>query len=402
MSGLDEDRERRRLAWSATQAHILTGGGRLSRYYTRERFRVDELPHYYLLRDGAIHDVISAWLHDEQRMKKTSVQTKHVLNGAWRRTEFRGGDYVDTDTDVFNVQAGHLFVDLRFPADRASFGTHAKRLEDLSARELRILARQHCFAGYGIFTRQDTSGRKEAMNVCTRHHAIDWNYHPQFPRQLPNKWRFVLGPDHGVQETQSANDVCGVPGATFLSFEEYSVINDFLGRPLYFESWSRYPRDSNGARVLALRRIRRTQGGSDAAAYLCISGVHFAYAIDERSYSRLAVKGAVAGGCANLVDAAYRDDDIQLMRDLLRIEGSYGRVDKDWTILKSTYPWREGEKLLCRDRDQIALVMGDLSTPPTNQPCLVWNDVKWAVLENTFPEAELVTLFAMFTNQARL
>ena len=48
--------------------------------------------------------------------------------------------------------------------------------------ELRYLARQHCFSGYSLPSKE---GR---FQYFTRHHIIDWNFHPSFPRPRPNKW----------------------------------------------------------------------------------------------------------------------------------------------------------------------------------------------------------------------
>jgi len=58
-----------------------------------------------------------------------------------------------------------------------------------------------------------------------------------------------------------------------------------------------------------------------------------------------------AGGCANLVDAAYEREDRAKMIHMLDLEGSYGEVydssgRASWKIKKSTLPWKEGKQLI--------------------------------------------------------
>ena len=129
----------------------------------------------------------------------------------------------------------------------------AAGLHELSTDELRALSRQHAFAGYsrpeyltggvgtggqgeggsGVCGGTD-DGRESAAEgggrvvadplVICRHHAIDWNYHPNFPRSRPNKWRVEMGPQGE-------------------SFKEWGWALDEHGQSIYFERWQRLPND---------------------------------------------------------------------------------------------------------------------------------------------------------------
>lgn len=68
------------------------------------------------------------------------------------------------DTAAYNLQASAIFIDMRFPTARPDFLKFKASLCDLSDRELRIISRQHCFAGYTL---------PEEHHVFTRHHIID-------------------------------------------------------------------------------------------------------------------------------------------------------------------------------------------------------------------------------------
>ena len=73
-------------------------------------------------------------------------------------------------------------------------------MHDLSIDELRVLSRQHTFAGYSRPEEEGKLGNgmgggeviADPLVICRRH-AIDWNYHPDFPRSRPNKWRVEYG-----------------------------------------------------------------------------------------------------------------------------------------------------------------------------------------------------------------
>ena len=171
--------EQRHLRWTSKQGHILTGGGTAETFYTPERgfsFESSELPHHYLIRKKS-HETFKEWI--------SSKSACSLVAGAWNRALFVGGWQNSTDAEerVYNVQTHNLFVDLRIPRSREVLLDCEKlsSLEDLNAKELRIYARQHIFAGFTVFQK---AGKKP---VCTRHHCIDWNF-VGFPRSRPNKW----------------------------------------------------------------------------------------------------------------------------------------------------------------------------------------------------------------------
>jgi hypothetical protein len=57
--------------------------------------------------------------------------------------------------------------------------------------------------------------------VLTRHHFIDWNYHPYHPRSRPNKW--------WVQVQGNGKDSSGYAE----SFKEFSTVRDQNDVPVY-------------------------------------------------------------------------------------------------------------------------------------------------------------------------
>jgi hypothetical protein len=77
-------------------------------------------------------------------------------------------------------------------------------LSGLTLDELRALSRQHCFAGYSLVAPGQGPGEGQLeyihhkLPVCSRHHAIDWNYHPDFLRSRPNKWLYDASHPEGT------------------------------------------------------------------------------------------------------------------------------------------------------------------------------------------------------------
>mmetsp|Transcript_26581 Transcript_26581/g.64204 ORF Transcript_26581/g.64204 Transcript_26581/m.64204 type:complete len:309 (-) Transcript_26581:26-952(-) len=244
------------------------------------------------------------------------------LCGVWERPLFMGGfrEHTDADTEVYNVQTPSLFVDLRFPRTRDVLVTQlpatATCVGDLTTEQLRLLARQHCFAGYSL---PDWSS---GSLVVSRHHIVDWNYSAQFPRSRPNQWRVQFNEDRS-------------------SFKEWSVAVDAFGQAVYMERWQRRPEGDPG-RYLALYRAK------GSPALLVLVGDRFAFA-EDRSGSPI-VDGARAGGCAALADVAAGSGDRGALEQLVGIAGSTGLVDArngrpPWTIDRSTHPWLEGTQL---------------------------------------------------------
>jgi hypothetical protein len=305
------------LGWSARQGRILSGGGRAEGLYTEERgfpFSLRQLPHHHLLH-GTTHHKFRDWL-------KTG-RTCDSLVGVWSRPLFTGGWEHSTDADerVFNVQTRALFVDLRVPTSRPSFDGAAS-VDALGADSLRLLARQHVFCGY---TLPDTPVPHLPM-VCTRHHAIDWNF-VGTKRALPNKWRVELGPA-----------AAGAGSDAAAQWKEWAFALDDDQQSYYMERWARVDGDGLGAGpTLALRSC----GGRDA--FILLVGDHFAFA---RARVGCALVPPKAASLVELVDTAVACGDLAEARAWLGLAGGHGRVADGWTIDLSTHPWLEGTQLL--------------------------------------------------------
>lgn len=207
-AGMDTDRL---LEWGSTQSHILTGGGIIETYSQPGKdFTEEDLPHF-LLKKRIIRQTMRKWL-DEGRKSKSII-------GAWNRPIFVGGWMESSvqDTEAFNLQTPSVFIDMRIPTARPTSRLRVKHsLQSCSDEELRILSRQHCFAGYSL-----SSLDERGNEVFTRHHFLDWNYHPSYPRSRPNRWWVQK------KETKTHSD------APTESFKEFSVIRDSNDVPVY-------------------------------------------------------------------------------------------------------------------------------------------------------------------------
>lgn len=252
------------LGWGTEQSHILTGGGLLQHHSTLGADFTDGcLPHHHLSR-GSSREAFRAWLEADLRST--------LIVGAWSRPLFAGGWSESTaeDTEAFNLQTPSVFVDIRVPIRRPTtrFREVYRNHSELSDEDLRILARQHCFAGYSL-PDPAPAVNNEAQRF-TRHHVIDWNYLPSRPRTHPNRWFVQLKPDG-------------------TSFKEFSTVRDAQGVPVYMERWARREPQQDQTRFLALRRA--AAGGAmsrdrDRDSVLVVVGRHFALAVD-RDYSSL-------------------------------------------------------------------------------------------------------------------
>eukprot|EP00931_Biecheleriopsis_adriatica_P011441 TRINITY_DN112531_c0_g1_i1.p1 TRINITY_DN112531_c0_g1~~TRINITY_DN112531_c0_g1_i1.p1 ORF type:complete len:391 (-),score=62.25 TRINITY_DN112531_c0_g1_i1:43-1107(-) len=343
------------LSWSTRQGHILTGGGLLEQCF--RDFAQEDLPHHHLQRC----DTWSAF---------ASFKPSPLICGAWRRPLFMGGwmESTEEDTECWNIQTTTLFVDVRFPKGLArqrlcSLARTAGKLEGLDDRALRLLARQHAFGGYSVVKFQETL---EAP-VATRHHCIDWNFHPSFPRPRPNQWRVQMSEDNQ-------------------SFKEFGVAKDSHGQAVYMERWQRLAGGSGA--TLALRRSEAGREG-----ILVVVGDHFAFIADRRkaALAPWPLPEAVAtagGGCAKLVDAALAAGQRDLAEQLLSIEGSCGSVSSGWIIHRSTLPWREGVRLRVggSSRRQHLRVEGE----------------DWAIFECTMTAEKLSEVIALAAEQSKL
>ncbi|KAG8468064.1 hypothetical protein KFE25_007116 [Diacronema lutheri] len=333
------------LGWSAKQARILTGGGRAEQLYSAERgfpFAPDELPHHHML-NGTTHALFREWL--------ASGRTCERFVGVWSRPLFTNGWEESTDVDeaAFNVQTRGAFIDLRVPTARPSLGS-AGSLDALAAEELRLLARQHVFCGYTL----PVSAAPGAPLVCTRHHAIDWNF-VGVPRARPNKWRVEMPPP-GLRLGPSTAQ--GASGAAAAAWKEWSFALDDAGQSYYMERWARVDGDGDGAGpTLALRSC------SQPDEFIVLVGDHFAFARARAGCPLL--PPARADGAApppaslvEMVDGAVARGDLATARSWLGLAGGHGRVSAGWRIDLCTHPWLEGTQLLRSDMVAGAIVDG--------------------------------------------
>ena len=364
--------------WSSSQGHILTGGGELLECTTAEDYDESELPHYHL-RNRSTRKYFSEWLSLGARSS--------LICGCWSRPVFAGGWQRDTDreTEAFNLQTPSFFIDMRFPVDRPTKRLCSRgQLSDCNSEDLKLLSRQHCFAGYSLPSVGKSGGLDADKPHFTRHHFIDWNYHPSFPRPRPNKWWVLMSPDKN-------------------HFKEYSFARDKRNVPVYFEQWTRRPDDNQGAKFLAARRetecplVAAAQGRvPERDALLVIVGNHFALAID-RAQPPPAFAGLVGPAGSPLVDQSLEQGNLKDCAAYLDLEGSYGLVRQHtnaedgkgapaFIIAKSTHPWREGRLLGIAG----ARVLVDAwSGIPYG---LDWNGAIWTLHENSFSLPELYEL----------
>lgn len=203
-------RDKELLSWGTTQSHILTGAGIIeANSKPGKDFQPEELPHN-LLYKKIVKQTFQKWL-------KSDLRSLSIV-GAWDRPLFSGGwmESTASDTESYNLQTPSIFIDMRIPKLRPTAQFRARgSLESCTNYELKLLARQHCFSGYSLPS-TDNSGNK----VFTRHHIIDWNFHPNYPRSRPNKW--------WVQTKSLSNN----SNATE-SFKEFSVVRDPNNVPVY-------------------------------------------------------------------------------------------------------------------------------------------------------------------------
>lgn len=398
------------LNWSLIQGHILTGNGKLSSVTSQGvDFEESDLPHY-LLTNRKTKSTFKKWLEDNAK--------SYAIVGCWNRPLFSGGWMESTfaDTAAYNLQTPSIFVDLRFPTTRPTESLNKRQLclGDCSDLELRILARQHCFAGYSLPETFDD----HSPLTFTRHHAIDWNYHPRFPRNRPNRWWIELSTDEK-------------------SFKEYSFARDSNNVPVYFERWARVDGDSQGEKYMALRKktpcpFKMIAEGKQPQrdSILVVVGNYFAIVTDrQQPVPMLEEYSGSMGGMAALVDFALTSSSTVPERQLtlrkqaeqlLDITGSFGRIfhnnsfgdgKAQWNIEKSTMPWLEGRPLFPRnsihlrwntDIDITTTSGSNNNTLDIPLHSIMCNDEEWEVLECSFTTHEIKKMFALCSITSRL
>jgi len=224
---------------------------------------------------------------------------------------------------------------------------------------VRLLARQHAFGGFGRFSIESLADRKAGADgapgaggggsstlVCTRHHAIDWNF-VGWGRPRPNKWRVVPAP---------ADDGAGADDEVVDSWYELSYAADGFGRPYYYERWARLP-GGMASPSLALRSrsvgcggAHGMSGGGGAEdgilardALVMVVGDHFGYVIDRPvGHEQLSPLGKTLQA---VVDEAVWRGDRSLAESCLLLEAGHGRVSAGWQVDASLQPWRIGQTL---------------------------------------------------------
>jgi hypothetical protein len=369
------------LDWSKKQGYILTGGGILTKQMVPGRdFEEEDLPHHHLKNNNS-HDVFQRWIKEDRRCNR--------IVGLWSRPLFAGGwaESTDVDTCAFNMQTPSVFIDLRFPVARPAYFRNKSSFSDFTIDELKLLARQHCFSGYSL---------PEPSNVFTRHHIIDWNYHPSYPRPRPNRWRVELKEDA-------------------MSFKEHSVALDDFGVPVYFERWARISGDSKGHKYFAARRTRAmTPSSYDdyRDGVLILMGSHFTLAVDRRSpFPSFEGCPECSGGPA-LVDYAASIGDRESIEAYLDLQGSYGHINTgntplsgggpnteilEWKIEKSTHPWLEGQSPLTLEGE--ARFIFSRSHGMRRPLTMSWAGYEWEVLECSYTPRELSAIFNISTGE---
>jgi len=297
------------LQWGSTQGHILTGGGILeAQSIPGVHFQEEHLAHYWL-KKRVTKQILRQWL--DRNFRSMSIV------GAWDRPLFSGGWVESTkhDTESFNLQTPSIFIDMRIPKLRPT--AHIRTRENLTScsdDELRVLARQHCFSGYS-FPEPDKSIEKSGALVFTRHHIIDWNYHPAFPRSRPNRW-WVQTKD--VENGKEGTD----------SFKEFSTVRDKFNNPVS-AGHAGSPRLNSRAsnKVRTCPAILRAQGlPPQKDSVLVMVGQHWLLAID-RDYSAVEEHAAQVERCKASLGSSFVAPKAQgggplFVDNLLSSEGS--------------------------------------------------------------------------------
>jgi hypothetical protein len=410
--------------WQEKQGAILTGNNALVSYSLLHRdFQLHDLPHY-LLSKKLTRKVFKAWLKANRR--------SNVIIGCWSRPVFAGGflESTEHDTAAFNLQSPSIFIDMRFPHSRALTLKTKTSFRDCSLDELFNLSQQHCFGGYSL-----PELPLSASQLFTRHHIIDWNYHPAFPRSRPNRWFIQYYQD----AKQEGND----------SFKEYCAVRDQDGVPLYYERWARiHPTDFQKEKYLVLRKTlpcplslrkanRAPQEHEIRDGLLIVTGNHFAF-IQDRDYNSISShlenekvlllsKGRGGGGSfvhfLTSFSQLTEDERRKMIEDYLDLEGIYGQLIGSneghctWNIYRSTFPWNEDKQLFgsCDDLlpafengeflqlkwDYRSTALGLTEDNPNNRRSRRCRG-SWEVLECSFTTSEICRLFRTNYNHSKL
>eukprot|EP00522_Entomoneis_paludosa_P007033 CAMPEP_0172445870 /NCGR_PEP_ID=MMETSP1065-20121228/5648_1 /TAXON_ID=265537 /ORGANISM="Amphiprora paludosa, Strain CCMP125" /LENGTH=575 /DNA_ID=CAMNT_0013196883 /DNA_START=384 /DNA_END=2111 /DNA_ORIENTATION=- len=376
------------LGWSDKQRRILTANGKAAEYYTAERgfpFSENELPHYWLSRgDKALWETFSKWKQESHKGPSSSVsghQTPQVV-GAWKRPLFYGGwEHSSNETEhVFNVQTNTLFVDLRLPVTRltkARAAAVSSPLEKLTTgHELRVFARQHCFAGFSYTQSADAAvGVSKTTSsgfdqVCARHHWIDWNY-VGAPRNRPNKWWIELQPNSNSKtecETQEMPQ----------QWKEWAFATDECGQQYYCERWERLSSLNASSSPLHQRAVLalHSPGG-----IIVVAHNHFNFCLGQSVGDHLPSTDKTS--LTEIVDDFVAQGEFDKARQWLgRIRGGHGTVSSGWEIDAAIEFWMEGQPFWSRETVELKCSRHQKEEKSWWESCTVtWNEQQWQLFE---------------------
>ena len=224
--------------------------------------------------------------------------TLYSLPGLWKRRRICWPDgREDVSTQVHWLQVGRHYADLRIPTPRPSFAC-ARSLPDCTPDQLRWLARQQGFAG----TMEQTP--------LGWHWVRELDYQPFTGRRDIGRLRYadpdsLLMIEDGVEES-------------------------------YVEEWERMSLGGERSIVMVLQ----TPGGS--RGYLVASGRHFIYALDRRPAL------PPANSLEDLLPKPFAPSSAPIDWRWCDMEISMGAALgywSEWTVSRSTFPWREGRPL---------------------------------------------------------
>ena len=209
--------------------------------------------------------------------------------GVWKRTLLRTPDFEDTTSEVYWLQTSRWHGDIRVRTDRPALADRGS-LAACARDELLALAKHQGFCG--VTTVEG--------DVCRWHRRVDF----QPPSGFNDVGRMVFeSPDRSL---------------------EYGIEQD------YFEIWERLPQSIGPTMAV-------TRDDAGRAVHLLRTG---------HCVMRIRPRAQTLPPAANLAALAVDCDDATL-RDWLDFEISFARLDDDGsaTILRSTFPWLEGQRL---------------------------------------------------------
>ena len=264
------------------------------------------------------------------------------LTGVWvRKAIWFGNAEPDDSTRVFYIQTPSLFADIRIPASRSD-ASNAIGFEDLPDTKLEELLPQEGLAGYV----------EAEDNIVTWQREIDF----QPPTGIPDIGQCTLDKPYMIEKGIHLD---------------------------YTERWQRID-DGNG-QFLAMQ-IDGDEGGS-ANQILVVAGDHFLYARGRKK----ALEPAKSLHHLLQLRGINRE---RLIR-YLDCEFSYGLVRggrTPWEIYLSTFPFREGERLIAPGEMEVLPDLGVVCQHSRSLGSTAKR--KWMISENTLNSSDLIALLS--------